>query len=130
MPATVMVLLLMCSLVAGPGVGRSYAQNASPRPTSVDKTGVFVDSMALLAIEHGIRLALQPGTRDQLHGNFWRDYRRSVHMPEHWEDTDPWPVNYVGHPIHGAAAGYLWLEHDPKAPITIEFDNRYWASRG
>ena len=86
--------------------------------------------MALLAIEHGIRLALQPGTRRELRGNFWRDYRRSVHMPVNWEDTDPWLVNYVGHPIHGAAAGYVWLEHDPNAPITIEFDNRYWASRG
>ena len=96
----------------------------------MDKAGVFVDSMALLAIEHGIRLALQPGTRRELRGNFWRDYRRSVHMPVNWEDTDPWLVNYIGHPIHGAAAGYVWLEHDPKAPITIEFDNRYWASRG
>ena len=103
---------------------------AVPPRTSVDLTGVFVDSMSLLAIEHGIRLALQPGTRRELRGNFWRDYRRSVHMPVNWEDTDPWPVNYIGHPIHGAAAGYLWLEHDPKAPITIEFDNSYWASRG
>jgi hypothetical protein len=51
-------------------------------------------------------------------------------MPVKWEDTDPWPVNYVGHPIHGAAAGYLWIEHDPGAPVAIEFDNRYWASRG
>jgi hypothetical protein len=96
----------------------------------VDKTGVFIDSLALLGIEHGIRLAFQPGTRGELRGNFWRDYRRSVRLPTAWEDTDSWLVNYVGHPIHGAAAGYLWLEHDPKAPITIEFDNRYWASRG
>jgi len=90
----------------------AVAQSSAPSPSSpesripdrgVDKTGVFVDSLALLGIEHGIRLAFQPGTRRELR---------------------------VGHPIHGAAAGYLWLEHDPKAPITIEFDNRYWASRG
>jgi hypothetical protein len=96
----------------------------------VDKTGVFFDSLALLGIEHGIRLTLQPKTRDELRGNFWDDYRRSVRMPRTWEDTDSWLVNYVGHPIHGAAAGYLWIEKDPGAPITIEFDNRYWASRG
>ena len=101
-----------------------------PARASVDKTGVFFDSLALLGIEHGIRLALQPGTRRELRGNFWDDYRGSLHLPKHWEDTDSWPVNYIGHPIHGAAAGYLWLEHDPTAPITIEFDNRYWASRG
>ena len=116
----------------------AVAQSSAPSPSSpesripdrgVDKTGVFVDSLALLGIEHGIRLAFQPGTRRELRGNFWRDYYRSVRVPTAWEDTDSWLVNYVGHPIHGAAAGYLWLEHDPKAPLTIEFDNRYWASR-
>src|ERR1051325_6638982 len=93
---------------------------------SVDKSGVFFDSLVLLGIEHGIRIALQPGTRRELRGNFWDDYRDSLHLPTRWEDTDPWPVNYIGHPIHGAAAGYLWLEHDPAAPITIEFDNPHW----
>jgi len=98
--------------------------------SKVDRSGVFFDSLALLGIEHGIRVALQPDTRDELRGNFWKDYRDSLHWPKHWEDMDPWPVNYLGHPIHGAAAGYLWLEHDPNAPTRIEFDNRYWASRG
>jgi hypothetical protein len=98
---------------------------ANVQGTKVDKTAVFVDSLALLAIEHGIRLALQPKTRDELRGNFWQDYRDSVHWPKRWEDTDPWPVNYLGHPIHGAAAGYLWLEHDPNAPRAIEFDGHY-----
>src|SRR5580765_5595524 len=78
------------------------AQSSATAP-SVDKKGVFLDSMALLAIEHGIRLGLQPGTRRELRGNFWRDYRRSVRIPTTWEDTDQWPVNYIGHPIHGAA---------------------------
>ncbi len=125
---------LLIALVAMPAVAQSSAPSvpvpAIPRAGGMDKTGVFVDSLALLGIEHGIRLVFQPGTRRELRGNFWRDYRRSVRVPTAWEDTDSWLVNYVGHPIHGAAAGYLWLEHDPKAPITIEFDNRYWASRG
>jgi len=75
-----------------------------PDPGGIDKSGVFVDSLALLGIEHGIRLAFQTGTRRELRGNFWRDYRRSVRVPTAWEDTDSWLVNYVGHPIHGAAA--------------------------
>jgi hypothetical protein len=40
-------------------------------------------------------------------------------------------VNYLGHPIHGAAAGYIWLDHehgshDPQ----LGFSSKYWASRG
>jgi hypothetical protein len=76
------------------------AQSSATAP-SVDKKGVFLDSMALLAIEHGIRLGLQPGTRRELRGNFWRDYRRSVRIPTTWEDTDQWPVNYIGQPLLG-----------------------------
>jgi len=94
-------------------------------PALAQSKGLFFDSLALLAIEHGIRVGLQPGTRRELRGNFWNDYRNSLRVPKHWEDTDAWLVNYVGHPVHGAAAGYLWLEHAPNAPITIEFDNRY-----
>src|SRR4029450_9427198 len=80
-----------------------------PDPNGIDKTGIFVDSLALLGIEHGIRLAFQPGTRRELRGNFWRDYRRSVRVPTTWEDTDSWRVNYVGHPISGGAAGLFWV---------------------
>jgi hypothetical protein len=129
------LVVLVCLILAVLPPPRANAQttapgNASAPGASVDKAGVFFDSLALLAIEHGIRVATQPKTRDELSGSFWGDYRRSLHVPKHWEDTDPWFVNYIGHPIHGAAAGYLWIEHDLHAPNTIEFDNRYWASRG
>ena len=128
---TALLIALIPSLAIAQPTAPARSDPGSRIPTPhVDKTSVFVDAMALLGIEHGIRLAFQPGTRRELRGNFWRDYRQSVRVPTAWEDTDSWLVNYVGHPIHGAAAGYLWLEHDPSAPITIEFDNRYWASRG
>jgi hypothetical protein len=92
--------------------------------------GAFADSLKLLMIEHGIRVGFQEKTRRELGGNFWGDYRRSVRMPGQWGDTDGWAVNYIGHPTHGAAAGYIWLDHEPGAPKTITLDSRYWASRG
>ena len=73
--------------------------------------GTFVDSLKLLTIEHGLRISLQQKTRDELKGSFWRDYRRSLRVPRQWEDGDAWWVNYIGHPLHGASAGYIWLEH-------------------
>jgi hypothetical protein len=94
-----------------------------------DVLGAFTDSVKLLMIEHGIRVGFQEKTRRELGGNFWGDYRRSVRWPGQWEDTDAWAVNYIGHPIHGAAAGYIWLDHEPGAPKTLKLDSRYWASR-
>jgi hypothetical protein len=93
--------------------------------------GAFRDSLRLLTIEHATRIAFQEKTRRELGGPFFQDYVRSLRMPETWSDGDRWPVNYVGHPIHGAAAGFIWLDneagsHDPKKG----FSRSYWASRG
>src|SRR5215204_2558051 len=84
-----------------------------------DVMGAFADSLKLLIIEHGTRIAFQEKTRRELGGPFWSDYKRSVRLPHQWEDTDAGWVNYIGHPIHGAAAGYIWLDHERSAPADI-----------
>ena len=89
----------------------------------------FIDSFTLLTIEHGLRIAFQEKTRHELGGPFWQDYRRSLRVPEHWEDGDAWWVNYIGHPMHGAAAGYIWLEHAGERHPDISLTRGYWASR-
>jgi hypothetical protein len=94
-----------------------------------DITGALEDSFKLLLIEHAWRIGFQDKTRRELGGNFWADYRRSVRVPPQWTDTDAWWVNYIGHPVHGAAAGYIWLDHDPSAPVNFSLDRSYWSSR-
>jgi hypothetical protein len=119
------------------GAGRiAAAADPSTRPPDVrshgaghELLGTFVDSLKLLAIEHGLRISLQPKTRDELRGNFWRDYRRSLRVPHQWEDGDPWLVNYIGHPLQGAAAGYIWLDHAGERHPDISLARSYWASR-
>jgi hypothetical protein len=93
--------------------------------------GAVTDSIRLLFIEHSSRIGFQDKTRRELGGPFFHDYVRSVQVPHQWSDGDSWVVNYVGHPIHGAAAGFIWLDHedgshDPK----LGFSKAYWASRG
>lgn len=90
-----------------------------------------IDSLRLLMIEHSTRVAFQDKTRRELGGPFFSDYRRSVKMPSTWEDGDSWAVNYVGHPIHGAASGFIWLDHEDGAhDPDIGFSRAYWGSRG
>jgi hypothetical protein len=95
-----------------------------------DVRGVLTDSLRLLVLEHTTRVAVQDKTRRELGGRFWSNYRRSVRVPKQWEDGDGWLVNYVGHPGHGAAAGFIWIGHDSKSPADdAAFDRRYFASR-
>jgi hypothetical protein len=94
-----------------------------------DVLGAVGDS-SLLAIEHAMRISFQEKTRNELSGPFWPDYVHSVRMPRQWEDTDAWYVNYVGHPIHGAAAGYNWLDHGPDGDVPFGKTPRYWAAKG
>src|SRR5215212_5750923 len=112
---TCVTVVATCALPAdgfaqtrNPGGALAVAESDSD---GVDVAGVLADSLKLLMWEHGTRLLFQPGTRAELGGPFWSDYRRSVRVPRQWEDTDPWLLNYIGHPIHGAAAGFVWIEH-------------------
>lgn len=117
---------------AAPGGYEEPETDASDIPPTSRPTwrGAFEDSFRLLLIEHGTRVAFQSKTRNELGGPFFKDYVRSVRMPRTWEDGDHWLVNYVGHPIHGAASGYIWLDHEDGAhDPDIGWSREYWTSR-
>lgn len=131
--ATTSILVMCLAAPLAPAWAQADLQptfDASVDRDGADVLGAFADSLKLLMIEHGWRVAFQEKTRRELGGSFWSDYRRSVRIPSQWEDTDSWWVNYVGHPIHGSAAGYIWLDHDPHAPSEIGLRSNYWSSRG
>ena len=128
-----MRLLTVLALLIGMGASASAQPAQGARKQLNDGpniAAVLRDTFALLAIEHGVRLSLQSKTRRELSGPFWADYKRSVRVPEAWEDGDGWIVNYIGHPIHGAAAGALWSLHDPVArEAQFGLNVHYWATR-
>jgi len=95
----------------------------------VSITQVVQDSVRLLAIQHAARIGLQEKTRRELGGHFFGDYRRSVHVPRQWDDGDSDVTNYIGHPGQGAAAGFIWLQRDPRAPNAFVANRSYVHSR-
>ena len=104
-----------------------------PKPTLSSKShddtallGALGDSMKLLMIEHGFRIAFQEKTRRELTGPFFHDYARSVKWPTQWDDSDSWMVNYIGHPLHGAAAGRIWLDHGKYRSAPTGLSLSYW----
>ena len=127
------LMVVVCLLSAAPvrGQNRQPADPSDLAPAASTWKGALADSLRLLAVEHTARVAFQSKTRRELGGPFFSDYARSVKIPDTWDDGDSWGVNYVGHPMHGAASGFIWLDHedgahDPK----LGFSREYWTSRG
>jgi len=130
-PVLILISVLAFSLPVPTVVAAQEQQSSELKPKASALRGAILDSINLLLIEHSTRIAFQSKTRRELGGPFFQDYVRSLKIPKTWKDGDRWYVNYVGHPIHGAAAGFVWLDqvdsnHDP----SLGFSKGYWASRG
>jgi hypothetical protein len=131
MPCRVPVLVVcLAGLLSAVQASAQVPQPIAPSDRiGADIRGALVDSLKIVLIEHAIRVGFQEKTRRELSGPFFSDFARSIRVPRQWEDTDNWWVNYIGHPIHGAAAGYVWLDHDPRAPADLGMNGAYWKSR-
>ena len=96
----------------------------------VNWAGLAWQSGVFLGVQHGFRLATEAGTREAIKGPFFTDWGRSVGNMHGWSDGDPFYVNYVGHPMQGAVAGYIWT-HNDRDYLGAEFgrNSYYWMSR-
>ena len=91
----------------------------------VDWTGVLTQSLGFLAIEHGFRYATEEGTRHP-HRSFFGGYVVSTGG----ETATPFYVNYIGHPMQGSVAGFIFVQNDRKYRASEFGKNReYWKSR-
>lgn len=113
-------------LSVGLGVGLCDAETDA----GVSWKPLLRQSLYFLGIEHGFRLATEPGTRQGLRGPFLRNYLRSVGNLHGWADGDPFYVNYLGHPIQGSVSSFIFVQNDP-GYRAAEFGagRRYWMSR-
>jgi hypothetical protein len=105
------------------------AQRPDPPKASVNWSDLFRQSTWFLAIEHSFRLATEHGTRSA-RGPLLKGYLDSVRNLHGWSDGDSTMVNYVGHPIQGAVAGYIWVQNDlDYRSARFGQNRRYWKSR-
>ena len=100
------------------------------REAGIDWLHLAEGSLAFLTVEHAFRYATESGTRDAIHTAFWPGYLNSVGNLHGWSDGDPFFVNYIGHPMQGAVAGFIW-QHNDRAYRTVEFgkNSRYWKGK-
>jgi hypothetical protein len=114
-----------------PAANRPPAAVLPVTPTSptVDWSGLGRSSLRFIGVMHAFRLATEPGTRAGGFG-LGSGYSSSVSRLHGWADGDPFYVNYVGHPMQGAVANYLWQINDTRFRH-VEFGRSrdYWKSK-
>ena len=106
------------------------APSSKQEPEAFQWRPAMNESMRFLLLQHGFRLAFQPGTRARLGGPFLKDWGESIRATGGWGDGDNAFINYVAHPMQGAMSGYIQVQNDPSGK-KLEFgrDGTYWRSR-
>ena len=97
--------------------------------SSVDVEGLLKQGVRFLAIEHIFRLVTESHTRGGGIG-LGRGYRTAVGSLHGWSDGDPFHVNYIGHPIQGAIAGFIWQQNDKRyRAVRFGRSPEYWKAK-
>jgi len=95
--------------------------------------GLLLQSFAFNSLENAVRImsANQTDRHTLLNKPYWSDYWASLQQfnMRRWNDGDSFLVNYVGHPLQGAVAGYIEIQNDPRSHgLYISRNPRYWRS--
>lgn len=99
-------------------------------PPGVNWAGLTKDSLRFLTVMQAFRAATEPGTRDAFTNPWFKGWLRSVANMHGFSDGDPFVVNYVGHPLQGAVAGYIWNNNDGAyQKVYFSQDPQYWKSK-
>lgn len=102
---------------------------APVKQDGIDWSSLLIQSLGFLAVEHSFRWVTEEVTRHP-HRSFFDGYIDSLNSLHGWGDGDPFYVGYVGHPMEGAVAGFLFVQNDRRFRAA-EFgrNRRYWKSR-
>ena len=99
------------------------------KPPSVQWKSLVGQSFRFLVFENAFRYSTEAETRNP-HLPYFSGYLHAVGNLHGWADGDEFYVNYVGHPMQGAVAGYIWTLNDPQYRyVHFGKDPEYWKSR-
>ena len=126
----VVFLAITFVLAIKPVCAEAELVDESKKEMSVQWKPLLLHSLFFLGVANGFRLATEQGTRDGLKGPYFADYLNAVGNLHGWSDGDPFLVNYIGHPMEGAVAGFMFVHNDPRyRRAEFGLSETYWKSR-
>jgi hypothetical protein len=98
-----------------------------------DWRGLLAQSLFFNVVENSFRAASDDQIRLMLAKKpLWHDYFASTKQfnMRRWNDGDDFLVNYVGHPLQGSVADFIFIQNDPVGrQLEISSNPLYWKSR-
>ena len=76
---------------------------------------ILLQSLMVLAVEHGYRLAEEEKSREQLKGPFFRDWFDSAKNLSGWDDGGTFFSNYICHPVQGSVSAFIFAQNHPQS---------------
>ncbi len=134
--------MLFCVAIMLSAVSNPISSLADDDPTSLlepkqkDEGGIrwsplIGNTLTFLTVSHAFRWAKEEYTREAtLRGPYFRGVGSAIGNLHGWGDGDEFLTNYVGHPMEGAVAGYIFSHNDAKSR-EAEFgrSRAYWRGK-
>ena len=128
--AWVLLLAVSFAFAIKPVWAEAEVVEEPKKETSVQWKPLLLHSLFFLGVANAWRLGTEQGTREGLKGPFFPDYANAVGNMHGWSDGDPFLVNYIGHPMEGAVAGFMFVHNDPRyRRAEFGLNSTYWKSR-
>ncbi len=121
-PVTAEHLDLVNSHIRSPELETVSPESATNRP-GVHWGSLLKQDLFWLTFQHIDRLIMEPQTRAELNGPYFKDWSYIVHHVQwnRWSDGDKFFTSNIGHPAQGAVVGYIFRQNDGSS-IGVEQD--------
>jgi len=122
--------LLAPASIAADDSSTTFERRKDKEP-GIEWVSLFGHSMTFLTVQHSFRWAKEYYTREAtMNGPYFGGVGRAYGRLHGWADGDDFLTNYVGHPMQGAVAGYIFSRNDSKYRA-VEFGKNldYWRGK-
>ncbi|OGN04042.1 MAG: hypothetical protein A2925_04695 [Candidatus Yanofskybacteria bacterium RIFCSPLOWO2_01_FULL_44_22] len=99
------------------------------KPKTTNYRNIVIQSGVFLGIQTSIRLTEEKTIRE-LKGPFLKDWFESVRSIRGWNDGNTSLTNWVGHPLMGSTAAFIFAQnHEPSKRAKPGWNKAYWNSK-
>jgi hypothetical protein len=112
------------------GLPSTASTSAAPAATGQRWGRTILELFYVNMAGHAVRMIQKP-TRAELKGPFFREWFQSakpIFAHPHWDDDGPFSINYIGHPMTGAAYGMIQRQNNGHAKDAELGSAAYWRN--